>query len=197
MNDINTLELLTKDNPLDYFHWNDLGMAYKKQRQYREAIIAYLNGVNAIFQNIYLQLKNSKENTFLGIETLADKAEQKFWLDRTIDCITAYAKTDGIENVRFPSGQTAIKLLDQSVYGGLLYYDNDNIRYVLPNFIHTFANCLTWNKLYATYLNNIGVAYAEMGNNEKAKEYFREAIAFTPKGTDYPNPIIGLKELDK
>lgn len=39
------------------------------------------------------------------------------------------------------------------------------------------------------------MAYAEMNNNEKAKEYFKEAIAFTPKGTEYPNPIIGLNEL--
>lgn len=68
---------------------------------------------------------------------------------------------------------------------------------MLPNFIHTFADCLTWNKIYATYLNNIAVAYAEMNNNEKAKEYFKEAIAFTPKGTEYPNPIIGLNELKK
>jgi Flp pilus assembly protein TadD len=55
---------------------------------------------------------------------------------------------------------------------------------------------LTWNKIYATYLNLIGVAYAEIGNSDKAREYFREAIAFTPKGTDYPNPIIGLNELN-
>lgn len=195
MNDNNRLEQLTRDNPLDYFYWNDLGIAYKKQGQLREAIIAYLNGVNTIFQNIYLQLKNSKQNNFYGLETIADKSEHKFWFDRTIDCITAYAKTDGIESIRFPSEQTANKFSDKSVYGGLLYYDNENIRYILPNFIHTIADSLMWNKLYATYLNNIGVVYAEMGNNEKARTYFREAIAFTPNGTDYPNPIIGLKEL--
>jgi len=56
---------------------------------------------------------------------------------------------------------------------------------------------LTWNKIYATYLNNVGVAYAEMNNYDKAREYFKEAIAFIPAGTDYPHPIIGLKELEK
>lgn len=195
MTDISTLERLTKENPLDYGYWNDLGIEYKKQGRLRDAIISYLNGVNSIFQNIYLQLKNSKDNEFFGHETLGEKANHKFWLDRTIDCITAYAKTEGISSIRFPDGQTAIKFSDKVIYGGLLYIDKDNVRYVLPNFIHTFADCLTWNKIYATYLNNIAVAYAEMNNNEKAKEYFKEAIAFTPKGTEYPNPIIGLNEL--
>lgn len=196
MTDISTLERLTKENPLDFGYWNDLGIAYKMQGRQRDAILSYLNGVNAIFQNIYLQLKNSKDNEFFGLETLGEKANHKFWLDRTIDCITAYAKTDRISNIRLPNGQTAIKFSDKATYGGLLFFDQDNIRYVLPNCIHTFADCLTWNKIYATYLNNIGVAYAEMGNSEKAKEYFREAIAFTPKGTDYPNPKIGLNELN-
>jgi len=136
MTDISTLERLTKENPLDYGYWNDLGIEYKKHGRLRDAIISYLNGVNAIFQNIYLQLKNSTFNEFFGLESLGEKANHKFWLDRT------------------------------------------------------------WNKTYETYLNNIGVAYAEMGNNDKAKEYFREAIAFIPKGTDYPNPIIGLNELN-
>ncbi len=195
MTDISTLERLTKENPLDYGYWNDLGIEYKKQGRLRDAIISYLNGVNSIFQNIYLQLKNSKDNEFFGHETLGEKANHKFWLDRTIDCITAYAKTEGISSIRFPDGQTAIKFSDKVIYGGLLYIDKDNVRYVLPNFIHTFADCLTWNKIYATYLNNIAVAYAEMNNNEKAKEYFKEAIVFIPKGTEYPNPIIGLNEL--
>ncbi len=197
MTDISTLERLTKENPLDYGYWNDLGIEYKKQGRLRDSIIAYLNGVNAIFQNIYLQLKNSKDNEFFGLETLGEKANHKFWLDRTIDCITAYAKTEGISSIRFPDGQTAIRFSDKAIYGGFLYFDKDNVRYVLPNFIHTFADCLTWNKIYATYLNNIGVAYAEMGNNDKAREYFRESIAFTPIGTDYQNPMIGLKELDE
>jgi hypothetical protein len=61
---------------------------------------------------------------------------------------------------------------------------------VLPNFIHTFKDCLTWTKICANYLNSIGVAYVKIGNNDKVREYFKEAIAFTPKGTDYPNPII-------
>lgn len=196
MTDISKLEQLTKENPLDYGYWNDLGIEYKKQGRLRDAIISYLNGVNAIFQNIYLQLKNSKENEFFGLESLGEKANHKFWLDKTIDCITAYAKTEGISSIRFPDGQTAIKFSDKSTYGGLYYIDQDNARNVLPNFIHTIADCLSWNKIYATYLNNIGVAYAEMGNNDIAREFFKEAIAFTPKGADYPNPIIGLNELN-
>jgi tetratricopeptide (TPR) repeat protein len=177
MTDILTLERLTKENPLDYGYWNDLGIEYKKQGRLRDAIISYLNGVNAIFQNIYLQLKNSKENEFFGLESLGEKANHKFGLDRTIDCITAYAKSEGISSIRFPDGQTAIKFSDKSTYGGLYYIDQDKVRNVLPNFFHTFADCLSWNKIYATYLNNIGVAYAEMGNNDKAREFLRSRLS--------------------
>jgi tetratricopeptide (TPR) repeat protein len=197
MKDIQTLKQMTKEKPLDYVLWNDLGMEYKRQGLLKDAIMAYYNGVNAIFENIYLQLKNNKSNDFFPIETMGDKTQHEFWLNRTIDCINAYAKTDGIEKVCFPRGQTAAKLSDSTVYGGLLYYDNEKTRYVLPNFIHTFADCLTWNNIYATYLNNIGVAYAETGDYENARKYFKESIAFIPSGTDYPNPTIGLKELDK
>lgn len=197
MTDIVLLEKLTKENPLHYGYWNDLGIEYKKLGRQKDAILAYLKGINAIFQNIYLQLKNSSDNEFLGQETLDKKANHKFWIDRTIDCISAYAKSESINSVKFPDGQTAIKLSEKSTYGGLLYFDKDGVRYVLPNFINTFADCLTWNKIYATYMNNIGVVYAEMGNNEKAKEFFLEAIAFTPEGTYYPNPIIGLKEIEE
>lgn len=197
MTNISTLERLTKENPLDYGYWNDLGFEYKKQGRLRDAIISYLNGVNAIFQNIYLQLKNSKDNEFFELETLGEKTKHKFWLDRTINCITAYAKTEGVSSICFPDGQTAIKFSDKSTYGGLYYFDKEGIRYVLPNFINTFADCLTWNIIYATYMNNIGVVYAEMGIYDKAKEFFLEAIVFTPEGTDYPNPIIGLKEIEE
>lgn len=196
MQNLEALERLTKENPLNYNHWNDLGMEYKRHDRHRDAIMAYLRGVNAIFQNIYLQLNNSKDNEFYALETLGDKMNHEFWLDRTVDCITAYAKTDGIESVRFPSGQTAITFSDKAKYGGLLYFDNEKIRYVLPNFIHTFADCLSWNKIYATFLNNIGVAYAELGDYNKARQYFKESIVFTPEGIDYPNPIIGLKKLN-
>ena len=197
MSVIAKLDKLTSENPLDYGYWNDLGMEYKNSGRQRDAIVAYLNGVNAIIQNIYLQLKNSKDNEFYGLETLNDKVNHNFWLDRTINCITAYAKSDGISSIRFPDGQTVEKFSNKSIYGGLYFFDENDVRYVLPNFIHTFADCLTWNKIYATYLNNIGVAYAEMGIYDKAKESFREAIAFTPDGTDYPNPVIGLAEIEK
>ena len=114
MTDISTLERLTKENPLDYRYWNDLDIENKKQGRLRHAIISYLNGVNAIFQNIYIQLNNSKDYEFFGPESLGEKANHKFWLDRRLDCITAFAKIKGISSIRFPDGHTAIKFSDKS-----------------------------------------------------------------------------------
>lgn len=119
MTDISTLERLTKENPHDYGYWNDLDIENKKQGRLRDAIISYLNGVNAIFQNIYIQLKNSKDNEFFGPKSLGEKANHKFWLDRRLDCKTAFAKIKGISSIRFPDGHTAIKFTDKSTYGGL------------------------------------------------------------------------------
>jgi len=48
MKNLETLENLTKENPLNYEYWNDLGMEYKKQDRHRDAIVAYFHGVNAI-----------------------------------------------------------------------------------------------------------------------------------------------------
>ena len=82
-------------------------------------MISYLNGVNAIFQNICLQLKNSKDNEFFGPESLGEKSNHKFWLDRTLDCITAFAMKKGISSNLFPDGLTTIKFSAKSTYGGL------------------------------------------------------------------------------
>ena len=55
---------------------------------------------------------------------------------------------------------------------------------------------LTGDNLACTILNNMGVIWAETGNKEGAKKYFKLSINLTPRDLDYQNPIIGLKELD-
>lgn len=49
---------------------------------------------------------------------------------------------------------------------------------------------------YCTLQNNIAVCHAMLGQKEEARKAFREAITFTPEGSNYEAPIIGLKQLD-
>lgn len=55
---------------------------------------------------------------------------------------------------------------------------------------------LKGDNLACTVLNNMGVILAEAGNKEGARNYFEESIKLTPNGLDYPNPKVGLKELE-
>jgi len=73
-----------------------------------------------------------------------------------------------------------------------LLIDDGDIRSILPNMLNNFADKLSWNIRYANFLNNIGVVLLEMDEKEKAKQYFNEAIIFTPENVDFPNPIYNL-----
>jgi len=75
--------------------------------------------------------------------------------------------------------------------------DEDKIRKLMPQLFRKVDEYLKKDNLACTILNNMGVIYAENGNTETAKKYFEESIRLTPDGIDYPNPKIGLKELEK
>lgn len=68
---------------------------------------------------------------------------------------------------------------------------------MMPSFMTEAEKFLKREKLACTILNNMGVIYAEVGDKESARNCFEQSIELTPDGVDYPNPKIGLKELDK
>jgi Flp pilus assembly protein TadD len=46
-------------------------------------------------------------------------------------------------------------------------------------------------------VNNMGVIYDELGEKEKARSCFMEAMDFIPEGFDYPDPGVNLNNLDE
>ena len=70
-------------------------------------------------------------------------------------------------------------------------------RKVMPKFFNKADEYLKKDNVICTILNNMGVIFAELGDKKTAKKYFEESIKFTPPKVDYPDPKVGLKELEK
>lgn len=75
--------------------------------------------------------------------------------------------------------------------------DEGKTRKIMPQFFNKADEYLKKDSLTCTILNNMGVIFAEVGDNKSAKKYFEESIKYTPYGIDYQNPKIGIKELRK
>ena len=75
--------------------------------------------------------------------------------------------------------------------------DEGDTRKVMPSLFTEAEKYLCRDNVYSTTLNNMGVIYAEAGDVESARQCFEDSIKFTPEGTDYQNPKIRLKELEK
>ncbi len=67
---------------------------------------------------------------------------------------------------------------------------------IMPKLFLEADNYLKRDSHYATVLNNMGVIYAEAGDKQSAINCFKESILYTPDGLSYPNPKIGLEELN-
>lgn len=75
--------------------------------------------------------------------------------------------------------------------------DEGNTRKIMPSLFIETEKYLRRDNVFCTVLNNMGVIYAEAGDMDSARKCFEDSIKFTPDGTDYPNPKIGLEELGK
>ena len=74
--------------------------------------------------------------------------------------------------------------------------DEGDTRKIMPSLFTETEKYLRKYNMFCTILNNMGVIYAEAGDKESARRCFEDSIKFTPEGIDYPNPKIGLKELE-
>ena len=48
---------------------------------------------------------------------------------------------------------------------------------------------------YAIIKNNMGVCLLELGEQNSAREQFRESIEFVPDGYNYPDPLEHLESI--
>ena len=74
--------------------------------------------------------------------------------------------------------------------------DEDDVRRVLPAYFAHADAYLKRDKLACTIANNLGVAFADMGDLINAREMFVEAIRLTPEGIEYQEPCTNLTNIE-
>jgi len=188
---INSIENALRINRFFDDAYNSLGFTYKLKGDFNKAIETYQLGLEILFDNIYNFINKNKE--FIEDSTVAKKFNVSLWFETASKVIAQNAGADGMEKLRFPTPEKVENLRKNNLYGNELYIDDGLTRSILPNMLNNYADKLSWNIRYANFLNNIGVIYLEMDEKKKAKQYFIEAILFTPENTDFQNPITNLE----
>jgi len=172
---------------------NSLALTYKKAGDSKSASQRYNAALEVLAQEIYERIK---KQPLQEIEAKYPGNNLEGWMRLAFQIAVKNAAKDGIETAMIPDGETAKKIVEQNPYMGVAFYDKDGTRYLLPAYFAAFSNALRSDILYSNIVNNIGTLFAETRETEEAKKCFLEAINFTPDGVDYPNPKIGLKELE-
>jgi tetratricopeptide (TPR) repeat protein len=188
---INSIENALRINRFFDDAYNSLGYTYKLKGDFNKAIETYQQGLEILFDNIYDFINKNKE--LVDESTVANKFNASLWFETASKVIAQNAGSDGMEKLHFPTPETVEKLRKNNLYGDELYIDDGLTRSILPNMLNNYADKLSWNIRYANFLNNIGVIYLEMDEKKKAKQYFIEAILFTPENADFQNPMINLE----
>lgn len=74
--------------------------------------------------------------------------------------------------------------------------DEKETRTLLPKYLEVVREYYRQNDAACKISYNMGVLFAEVGDNESARRMFEQSIELTPEGLDYPDPKIGLKGLE-
>lgn len=171
--------------------YNSLGLTYKMKGDFKKAIEIYKMGIEILFDNVYNFINQNRE--FIEDSNVAKKINSNLWFETASKIIAQNAGTDGIEKLNFPTPETVEHLRKKNLYGNELFIDEGKTRSILPNMLNNFADKLSWNLRYANFLNNIGVIFLELDERLNARQYFMEAIIFTPDGYNFQNPINNLE----
>lgn len=75
--------------------------------------------------------------------------------------------------------------------------NGENVRKISTKFFDKAKEYLKRDKVAAVISNNMGTILAELSDYEGAKKMFEQAIELTPDNMEYPDPKIGLGELEK
>jgi len=188
---INFIENAIKINRYFDDAYNSLGYTYKLIGDFNKAIEIYKRGIEVLFDNVYHFIIKNKE--FVEEEAVVDKFKTNLWDEMLLKTILHKAAEDGLKSICLPTPETATKLRENNPYGTELYFDEGDNRTILPNFINNFADKLSRNIRYANILNNIGMVLLELDELKMAREYFIEAIVFTPEHVEFLNPINNLE----
>jgi len=174
---------------------NSLALTYKLAKDTDNAFKYYNQALEILVQELYDWIKS---NSVLEIgEPPQTRPTSETWINLATQIVVKNSAKDELKEALFPTGETAIKLMQQNSLIGRPFYDEGDKRYVLPAYFSAFADGLKRNIWYSTILNNIGMLYADTAEVRKAGDVFMEAIEFLPQGSSYHAPILNFEELKK
>lgn len=189
---IRIFEDLTNKYPDFVEAYNSLALTHKKFGEEEKAIKYYNQALETLFQNIYDDV-SKKQLSPINFEHIKSKSQK--WIELATQIAIKNGAKDSIKEVRIPSGETVVKLLKQNPLIGVVLFDKDGIRHILPAYFSCFFDKLKLNLLYSTILNNLGTLFAENGSYSKARQCFEESIEFVPPGVNFKDPEVGLNML--
>lgn len=189
---INQFKIAIEMDPVFVEAYNSLALTYKKAGNFSNALKLYNLGIEIHFQNIYDKIKKYPIK-FSNNKYSSSNSET--WSKVAIDIAIKNSAKDGIKQVRFPKGKTAVKMAEENSVIGCAFKDDGDIRYFLPTYFSVIYEELSSDILYSILINNVGTLSAESGSMDRAEKCFLEAIEFTPIGVEFTDPILGLKEI--
>lgn len=159
--------------------YNSLGYACHKSGRYDDALRLYHHALQAMSRRIVKGLRNSPENPILDHRLTRGMK----WAEYAAYAAAVLAtRDDAVHRFSLPTGFSAVADEAARVHGGLLYLDTAEgdavCRCILPNFFATFQNLLFIEGAYALFLGNMGLAYNELGERDRADAYLSEAEEF-------------------
>lgn len=132
--------------------------------------------------------KNLEELQQIDLQAMLTKAWNLKLEGRMEEALKIYSKAFDVLNK---------EAMDYARSSKSAVQDEGNTRKLLPKYFEKAKEYHKRNDASCKISNNMGVIFAEIGDIEAARRMFEQAIEFTPDGMDYPEPKIGLRELDK
>lgn len=174
---------------------NSLALTYKMAKDTDNAFKYFNQALEVLVQELYDWIKS---NAVLEIGELPQaRSTSETWSELAMQIAIKNSAKDGLTKALFPTGETAVKLMQQNSLIGRPFYDEGNKRYVFPVYFNAFADGLKRNVWYSTMLNNVAMLYADTAEIRKAGKVFMESIDFLPLGSTYNAPIVNFRDLQE
>jgi tetratricopeptide (TPR) repeat protein len=189
---IKYLEKATTNPQFNVNAFNSLGLTYKKKGDLDKAIEIYLQGIKHLFENIYQDLSQQKV-----IKLIPHKeVNTNEWLRFSLEAILRGATKDGMDALAWPTGEQAMRFYEEAK-DAPCWTDIEKTRRITPQYLEAVRERLSSNLMYSLLTNNLGSAFGKKNDIAEAKKWFLESIAFIPDDVNYPDPKMGLEELEK
>jgi Flp pilus assembly protein TadD len=167
----------TELNPGEASIFLALGIAYQLSGQFEQAITTLEHAI--VCDENFIEAHNSLGLTYRKMGRFREALESyEEGTERLMELVSAEVQKDPSKCYR-----------DE-------FIDGKATRTILPYVLTKTFELLKANLLYAGLRNNAGVCLLELGDVERARKLFQDAIECTPDGYDYPDPVRNLKQID-